>query len=130
MELPTRLGRDPACGGGIPEGLEVAFVLIGIGISELCKSPVEGRSVPEIAGDSDPVARSGVGSGQRLGADPDVLCEAARDRPFDLKTTFPVPELADIEVPGHAIWTFERLVPQEDVAGCLHQMLSGHNPRP
>ena len=72
----------------MPEGLIVSFVLIGIGVGELRKSPVECRSAPEIAGDGDAIARAGVGAGQRLGADADVLDEARRDRPFDLEAPF------------------------------------------
>ena len=48
------------------KSLEVAFVLVGIGIGEFRKSPLERRSISEIAGDGDAVARAGVGSGQRL----------------------------------------------------------------
>src|SRR6202034_1007974 len=56
--------------------------------------------------------------------------EARRDRPFDLEAPLPVPELANVEVPGHAVRTFKRLMAQENVACCLHQVLAGHHPRP
>ena len=52
--------------------LVVPLVLVGVGLGELSKSPLEGRPVPEIAGDCNAVARTGVGAGQGLGAHTDV----------------------------------------------------------
>src|ERR1700734_1336451 len=112
------------------KSLEVAFVLVGIGIGEFRKSPLERRSISEITGDGDAVARAGVGSGQRLRANPEVPGEARRDRPFDVEASLPVPELADVEVPGHAVRTFEGLMSQKYVACRLHQVLAGHHSRP
>ena len=49
----------------MPKGLVVALVPIGVGAGKLRrKSPVEGWSAPENAGDGDAVARNGPGLGQ------------------------------------------------------------------
>src|ERR1700735_667463 len=109
------------------EGLVVAFVLICIGVRERRQSAIEGRTVPEIAGDSDTVTRTGVGASQGLSADPAVLRQSRRDRAFDFEAALPVPELADVEIPSHSVGTLERLMAQENVTCRLHQMLAGHD---
>src|SRR5580704_17926906 len=112
------------------EGLIIAFVLIRIGVRERRQSAVEGRTVPEIAGDRDAVTRAGVGAGQGMGADPAVLRQSWWDRALDFEAALPVPELADVEIPSHSVGTVERLMVQEDVTCLLHQMLAGHDARP
>lgn len=73
------------------ERVVVALVLVGVGLGELGKSPLERRSSPEIAGDGDAVTRAGVRARQGLGTHPGVLDQALRDRPLDLEAPLPVP---------------------------------------
>src|SRR5207253_1363379 len=51
---------EPSCGGGVEEGLVVAFVLVGVGGREPGDGLVEDIGAAEVAGDGDPVARAGV----------------------------------------------------------------------
>src|SRR3954452_7774378 len=66
-----------------------------------------------------------MGPSQCRAAEPGVRGHARRNHLVDLGRAFPIPELADVVVPGLTVVPCDALPPEEDVAGCLHEPLPG-----
>ena len=67
-------------------------------------------------------------SGEGPSAEVAVRRHALRDHLVGFCGALPVPQLADVEVPLHAVDSFDLLPAQEDVARRLHQVLACHHP--
>src|ERR1043165_4535992 len=125
----TVLGGYPPGLRRVDQGLVVTLVLIGVGDGELRDGAVEDIRAAKVGGDGDAVAGAGVPPGQRPAAQRAVQLESLRPQELDFDGEFPVPQLADVEVPGAPVKTRLHALPaQEDVAGRLHQPLAGHHP--
>src|SRR3954451_22136206 len=76
--------RDPTVPCGSLERSVVAFVLVGVGLSERHHRLIERVLRAEIGGDRNGVARAGVGSGKGPAADRTVRAQAAWLHQLDL----------------------------------------------
>ncbi len=130
LDLQARFDGDPSGHRRLLEQLVVPLVLVCIRLGEVSEGPVERGSAPQVAGDRNAVSRTSVGTGKGLSTDADVLGESRRDRFFDLEAPLPGSELADVEVPGNSVRTFDRLVAEEDVAGGDRFVSSNRQPDP
>jgi MFS family permease len=125
--LDALLGRDAPRRDGGEEPVVVALVLVGVRDGEVRDGLVEHIRSAEIGGDRDAVPRPRVCPGERPPAQPGVHLHAPGLHRPDVQGELPVPELADVEVPRLAVEARHPLPAKEDVAGCLHEALTGHH---
>jgi hypothetical protein len=104
----------------------VPFVLVGVGLREVCDRAVEAVALAQVAGDLYPVSRTGVRPRKRLtaqaGVDDQLVCRHGLDfrRALHILELAPV-EVASLSTPKPA---------EEDVARGLHQPLTRHDAVP
>ena len=121
----VRDGLQAALLDGALELLEVALVLIRVGLGEVAHRAIEGIPLAEIGGDRDPVAGAGVGPCQGPSAElprraPSSRGSSARSRPSPCR-----PRAGARRSRGSlAVRIRSRQPAEEDVTGGLHQPLA------
>src|SRR5207344_2706237 len=110
--------------GRVGERTVIELVLVGVALGELGNRLIEAVALAEVSADRDPVAGSGMGTGQRPAAHLPVYLQPLGRQSLDLDRSLPVPKLAHVEVSVFVVPPERRKPAEKNIACGLHQPLA------